>query len=86
MLRQDFLKAPLPKIAPLRIVNQEDEYNSKRNFVPILPYTDNQMSLQSKETSKPWWRALIVKIQDDQYSMDLNTLMFIPRQAKERIP
>ena len=41
-------ESPLPKMSPIKIVNEEDEYIKKRSLVPSLHYADNQMSLQSE--------------------------------------
>ena len=50
---------PLPKIDPLIIVGQEDEYNVERALVLVVPYANNQMSLHDKETSDPWRSQMV---------------------------
>ncbi|MCO5548855.1 hypothetical protein L7F22_002317 [Adiantum nelumboides] len=75
---------PLPNAAPVRLLNWEDDLNLERALVPVSSYEDDQMSFQG-ETSESW-RSPMVSYQDGQYSMDMNTLMFIAEQGWAAMP
>ena len=40
---------PLPKIAPMRIIRQDEDLNQERALVPIVPYGEEDSCSQSKE-------------------------------------
>ena len=45
---------PLPKAAPVRIINQyKEEFNMKREIVPMMSYSNDQMSLPSNGIIDP---------------------------------
>ena len=76
-------KLPLPKIAPKRIVSQEDDYKDQRALEVVIPYADNQMSLPSEGTTKKW-QGPMVRFQEGQYYTDLNTLLFLAQGKKKQ--
>ena len=42
---------PLPKIAPVQIVNQEKIYNDERALVPLSPYVEEQAYIPKEGSS-----------------------------------
>ena len=72
---------PLPKIAPVQIVNQDKIYNDERALVPILSYKEEPTYILD-EGLLDLGQGLMVIIQDGQYNLDLNTLLFIAIQGR----
>ena len=71
---------PLPNAAPIRLVEHEDEDNQEQALVPVMPYVNETQYNQPKE-SQEWMRNPLVTFSEGQFSMDLNTLMFIANEA-----
>ena len=67
---------PLPKIALVRIIGQDEDLNQERVLVLVMPYGEEGSCSQSKE-GLDWPRNPQVSYLDGQFNMDLNTLMFI---------
>ena len=40
---------PLPKIAPVRIIGQDEDMNQERALVPVMPYREEGSCSQSDE-------------------------------------
>ena len=76
---------PLPKIAPVRIVNHDKTYNDERALVPITSYLEEPAYIP-KEGLLDLNQGPIVTFQDGQYSMDLSTLLFIAGQGRGGMP
>ena len=72
---------PLPNATPVRLVEHEDEDNQERALAPIMPYV-NQTQYGQLEESQEWMRSPPLTFSKGQFSMDLNTLMFIANQAR----
>ena len=71
----------LPKIAPVRIIGQDEDLNQERALVPVMPYGEEGSCSQSKE-GLDWPRNTQVSYYEGQFNMDLNTLMFIVGQNR----
>ena len=76
----------IPRVAPMRLINHEDEYNAQRVIAPIMPYANDQMSSTSNVTLDLWRVPPLVNHHGDQFCMDLKMLMFIARQPKAIMP
>ena len=60
---------PLPKIAPVRIVNHGNTYNEKWALVPTTTYLE-ELAHTPEEGSSKIGRGPTVTFQDGQYNMD----------------
>ena len=72
---------PLPNVAPVRLVEHEDKDNQERALVLVMPYVNETQYGEPKE-SQEWMRNSPVTFFEGQFSMDLNTLVFIANQAR----
>ena len=72
---------PLPNAALVRLVKHKDDDDQERALVPIMPYM-NEMQYGQLEESQEWMRNPPVNFSEGQFSMDLNTLIFIANQAR----
>ena len=71
----------LPNAAPVRLVEHEDEDNQEQALVLVIPYV-SEMQYGQQEESQEWTRNPPITFFEGQFSMDLNTLMFIANQAR----
>ena len=76
---------PLPKNAPMRIVNHVKTYNDEWALVPITTYLEEPVYIL-EEGSSNLGQGPTVTFQDGQYNMDLNTLLSIARQGRGGMP
>ena len=67
---------PLPKIALVRIIGQEEDLIQEQALVCIMPYGEEGSCSQSKD-GLDWPRNALVSYHEGQFNMDLNTLIFI---------
>ena len=65
----------------MRLVEHEDDDNQEQALVIVMPYV-NEMQYGQLEESQEWMRNPLVTFSKEQFSMDLNTLMFIANQAR----
>ena len=71
---------PLPKIALLQIINQDEIHNNdERAFVLVSSYVEEQ-AYNPKEGPLDLDQGPMVMFQGGQYNMDVNTLIFIVGQ------
>ena len=67
---------PLPKTAPIVIVDHDKTYNNERAFVLVTSYLDEPSYIPKEELSN-LGQGPTVTFQDGKYSMDLSRLLFI---------
>ena len=72
---------PLPNVAPVRLVEHEDEDKQERDLVLVMPYV-KEMQYGQTEESQEWMRNPLMTFSNGQFRIDLNNLMFIANQAR----
>ena len=71
----------MPNATPIRLVEHEEEDNQEQVLVLVMPYV-NEMQYGQLEEIQEWTRNPLVTFSKGQFSMDLNTLMFIANQDR----
>ena len=69
---------PLPKTAPVRIVNHDKTYSDEQALILVTTYLEEPPYIP-KEGLLDLGQGPMANFQDGQYNMDLNTLLFIAR-------
>ena len=72
---------PLSNATLVRLIEHEDDDNQETNLVLVMPYV-NKTHYGQQEESQEWMINPLVTFSEGQFSMDLNTLMFIANQAR----
>ena len=71
--------------APMHYISPESEESDRRALVPVTAYAEEPLTPLTEENAEVW-RTPPLNFTDGQYSMDLNTLMFIAGGQPPRPP
>ena len=76
---------PLQKTTPVRMVNHDETCNEEQALVPITTYLE-EPTYTLEEGPSEIGRGPTITFQDEQYNMDLSTLLFIVGQGRGGMP